>query len=134
MPARTPTEVSENLLRAALASSADGYAENYAEDAIMYGLGPKFESRGREEIRKEFQAIFAVFQVEDFKWDDHINVVGDVAYAWGSFKMVARNRHTRERAEFLCRTLDVRRKQADGSWKVVVDHASLPLPPALPQN
>ncbi|MDO8588401.1 MAG: nuclear transport factor 2 family protein [Armatimonadota bacterium] len=120
--------VSDKILKAFYAEDADACAEVYSEDAVLYGLGPKFESRGKAAVRAEYAEIFQKFKIKSFDWDDNHQMSGDVAYHWGTWELVATVRATGQTMKMRARTLDVRRRQPDGSWKMMVDQASVPLP------
>lgn len=122
--------VSEGLVKAMLASDLEGFVAQYADDAVLYGPGPVVQSVGRDAIRREMASFFAAIKAESFDWDDRSETVGDVAYHWGTWTLKGTNKETGQKLELSARTVDVRRRQKDGTWKIVVDHASFfPAPP-----
>lgn len=121
--------LSRSMLDAFLAEDAAGVAENYAEDAVLYGPNGE-QVQGREACRQVFEAMFEQLHVVDFQWDDERETHGDVAFHWGSWNWVAEVRATGARMEIRARTSDVRRLGPDGRWRIVVDHASVPVPGA----
>lgn len=120
--------LSRHMLKSFLAEDAQGIAEIYAEEAVMYGPNGG-RIAGREACRRAFEAMFEQLEVTGFEWDDQCTQLGDVAYHWGAWKWSARVRATGAALELNARTTDVRRRGADGRWRIVVDHASFPIPP-----
>lgn len=116
--------VSDAMTKAMLSGDLDGFLACYAKDAVLYGPGPVVESHGHDGIRAEMTGFFQAIQADSFEWDDRCDVAGDVAYHWGTWTLTGRNKITGEALTARARTLDVRRRQPDGTWKIVVDHAS----------
>lgn len=126
---RGSEKVGRDMVQAFLDGDAERCAAVYSDDAVLYGLGPTFECHGRSAIRDEFIGMFAAMKINSFDWDDHHEVHGDIAYHWGTWTMVATMHATKQKIELSARTLDVRKRQPDGTWLMVIDHASVPLPP-----
>lgn len=116
--------VSDILIKAMLAGDAKAFADAYADDAVLYGPGPVPQSKGRAAIRAEMEGMFQTLDCDKFEWDDQSVAVGDVAYHWGTWKMWATHKPSGQKMTVEARTVDVRRRQPDGSWKIVVDQAS----------
>lgn len=121
--------LNKRMLDSFLAHDAAGLAANYSEDAFLYGPDGQV-SRGRDGCYAAFAAMFQVYEVIAFDWDDYGSQVGDYAYHWGSWTWKARERATGLELALVARTTDVRVRGADGRWLIVVDHASLPVPAA----
>lgn len=123
--------INEPFVQAMLDRDVETFVSFYTDDAILYGLGPTPVSQGKKAIREEIAGMFQVVQCATFEWDDHEEVVGDTAYHWGTWHLTGTNLMTNEKMELRARTLDVRKRQSDGSWKIAVDHASVfPIPPS----
>lgn len=119
--------LNQAMVDAFLAHDLDAIAECYADDAVLYGPGGEIV-RGRDGCRQSFAAMFERFEVLAFDWDDYSDQVGEFAYHWGSWKWKARVRASGEEVVIDARTTDVRRRGTDGRWRIVLDHASVPLP------
>jgi uncharacterized protein (TIGR02246 family) len=124
MTDKTSKTVSDILVKAMLAGDAKAFAAAYTDDAVLYGPGPVPQSKGRAAIEAEMKGMFDTLRCEKFEWDDQCSVVGDVAYHWGTWKMHATHKASGQKMTVEARTVDVRRRQPDGSWKIVVDQAS----------
>ncbi|MEQ8165142.1 MAG: nuclear transport factor 2 family protein [Alphaproteobacteria bacterium] len=116
-------DCSDGLVRAMLAGDLDAFVAQYTDDAVLYGPA-NVQSVGKEAIRAEMGEFFKVIQADSFDWDDNAAVSGDVAYHWGTWTLKGKNKVTGDDLELKARTLDVRRRQADGTWLIAADHAS----------
>lgn len=107
-----------------LAADARGLAELYTEDAVLYDVGPEFEFRGRAAIRAHFEQVFAALTPATFDIQTTVQTEGDVAYVHGTGTVRARGADGGELPAMHLRIMDVRRRQADGRWLVVLYHLS----------
>jgi ketosteroid isomerase-like protein len=122
-----PNSLSQRVLDSFLAHDAVAICENYADDAILYAPNGEV-AHGKEACRQAFDAMFDTFEVVAFNWDDYGTQVGDYAYHWGSWKWTAKVRASGQEMVITARTTDVRHKGQDGRWRIVLDHASVPIP------
>jgi len=130
MAAVESSVINDPFVQAMLDRDLDTFVSFYQDDAITYGLGPSPVTKGKAAIREEMAAMFQAIKCDTFDWDDTGEVVGDTAYHWGTWHLVGTNLITNEKVDMWARTLDIRKRQADGSWKIAVDHASVfPTPP-----
>lgn len=119
--------LNQRVLDSFLAHDAGAIAENYSDDAVLYGPNGDV-AHGKEGCRNAFEAMFDAFEVIAFDWDDYGAQVGDYAYHWGSWKWTAKVRASGQEMVITARTTEVRHKGPDGRWRIVLDHASVPIP------
>jgi uncharacterized protein (TIGR02246 family) len=95
-------------------------ADNYAEDAVVMPQGAE-AWRGREAIRKGFGGMLTQATVTEFnaKTED-LAIGGDLAVETGSYEETARMRDGKEMKD-KGKYINVWKRQADGSWKIVRD-------------
>lgn len=123
----SPEALQEAFMEALSANDAQGLAACYTDDAVnfpvdsMMGFGP-------ESVLDSWNGFFEAYNVLDASLsDDHLEVHGDTAIAWGLFSILAESAEGGDPIEMKGRYMDVARN-IDGSWLYVADHASLPLP------
>ena len=108
---------------------------HYADDAVLIAPGVPAAS-GKDAIRKAFQAMTAdpalslKFQASKVE----VAKSGDVGYTQGSYTLAATDPTSKQIINDHGSYATTYRKQADGSWKAVVDIASSELPPAAPSQ
>lgn len=118
--------------KAVLANDAAAVAELYARDAVFYPPD-SMEARGREAIRKGYQAFFAEMKVTDVKFlSAKYETHGDTSIGWGHFLLRMTPKSGADPLVMEGRFSEVARN-IDGKWLYVHDHASVPLPP-VPTN
>ncbi len=111
---------------------ADGHASFFTEDAVS--LPPNAERvDGRDALRAR---VLTFTTAEDFSitWEAtrvEVSAAGDLAYSTGTFEVSfkdAEGNAVSDKGKFV----DIWKKQADGSWKVVtgIYNSDLPLPAA----
>ena len=101
-------------------------ADLYADDAIAINIGEPSLSKGKNDIRAMLEGLFSMMEFQGFEVvEEHRQIFGDVAYTLTITKTTAAL-PSGEKMELTIRGLDVRQKMADGSWKVVADHTSMP--------
>lgn len=109
------------------ANDADGLAACYAEDATNYPVG-SMAGVGPESVRKSWGTFFRDHQVVAAELtDEHMEVLGDTAVAWGLFTIMAAPVGGGETIEMQGRYMDVSRSIND-RWLYIADHASMPVP------
>ena len=104
----------------ALVTGADfqGLANLYTEDAVL--MPPGFPGiSGRANIRKWVEACPPVTKFE-CHFDD-VDGYDDIAYVRGRFLMQFTPEGSPEPVEERGNFVEIRRKQADGSWPIAVD-------------
>lgn len=126
----SPKALQDGFLAAFRANDAEAMAACYSADAMnfppdaMSGIGP-------EAVRESWGNFFKSYRVTSVELSDqHMEVSGDLAAAWGLFTLTAEPIAGGEPAVMAGRYTDVS-KRIDGKWLYVADHASSP-PPAPP--
>jgi ketosteroid isomerase-like protein len=118
----------EIWLKAITARNLDTTVSYYGDGALL--LAPNAPiARTKEEIRQAWTQVFAsippgaTFSAETTKVE--VASAGDLAYTTGIFAIES-NHSTVDKGKFV----DVWKKQADGSWKAVIDifNSDLPVP------
>ena len=118
----------QDIFKAALlANDADGIAACYTEDATNFSID-SMSGTGPESVRASWSGFFATYQVTGVQLsEDHLEVLGDTAVAWGLFNITSVPVVGGEPVEMRGRYTDVA-KNIDGTWLYVMDHASVPSP------
>lgn len=117
---------SQAWLEAARAGDWSGLAAKYAEDAVfMPPNEPTIE--GRDNIQAWFEALppVSAMEFETVKIDG----IGDLSYKHGTYTMTTTPEGV-EPVNDSGKFIEIRRKQADGSWLITRDifNSDLPLP------
>ena len=120
--------VSNGFVAGFMAGDMDAVAAAYAEDAVL--MPPNAPPvRGRAAIR-EFMATFPPV-AEITLTDEHFEVVGDLAVAYGKYTLTFGVEGVpADTGSYM----DIRKRQADGSWAYAADifNSDLPAPAAAP--
>ena len=79
-------------------------------------------------MRASWGGFFEAFTVTAAElYDEHLEVSGDLAAAWGLFTITAVPAGGGEAVVIKGRYMDVA-KNFDGNWLYIADHASVPMP------
>jgi len=115
----------------AIANSSRDWAQYaeiyYAPDAIVMPANEEVV-RGREAIVSWFES-FPPF--EDMQLNQvEVDGAGDIAYVYGTFSMILMLPDVEEPVPDAGKYIEIWRRQADGSWKIVMDifNSDLPVP------
>jgi len=123
----SPQALQDAFMGALKANDAQGLADCYASDAVNFPVG-ELIGIGPQSVVESWNGFFTGFKVTDASLsDDHLEVHGDTAIAWGLFTIIAEPAEGGEPVEMNGRYMDVARN-VDGSWLYVADHASMPIP------
>lgn len=124
----SPQALQDAFMAALKDNDAQGISECYARDAVnfpvdgMVGIGPA-------SVIASWNGFFSANKVIGAELsDDHLEIHGDTAIAWGLFTIMAEPKEGGDPVEMKGRYMDVARN-IDGRWLYVADHASVPLPP-----
>jgi ketosteroid isomerase-like protein len=103
----------------------------YAENAIvMSPAGPDLWHAGTSSIRKSFADFFTAFETPTIKIHHaKYKMSGDLGYGMGLFDLSYKDATTGKMMTLKGRWSSIFEKR-DGKWVYVVDHASIPMPPA----
>lgn len=110
-------KISQDFVTAAKAGDWDAVAQTYAEDAIL--LPPHSPAiTGRAAIREHFGALPPVSEMQFH--NDEIEGCGDLVYVRGTYSMTLTPEGS-DPVQDSGSYLEIRRKQADGSWRISRD-------------
>lgn len=115
--------VLEQLARAHANHDADGIADFYAPDAVIYDLAPPLGHRGmnRESVAAWLAGWEGPIQIDSR--DVNLAIEGNLAFVSALNRM--RGRQSGEDQDMWYRTTLCLRK-AGGRWRILCDHASVP--------
>jgi len=121
--------VDESWRKAITANNLDAVMAVYAEDAVMW-LPDAPEAKGREAIRKSYEALLAANTVTGATLaNTHYQNSGDLSVGWGDFTLTLSPKSGSDPVTLSGR-FSVIAKNERGTWVYVVDHASAhPAPP-----
>jgi len=113
-------------------TGAQGWVSYFAEDGMMFGNDGSV-TQGTEAIREAMEPAFAN---PDFslRWepvDADVSGADDLGYTHGTYTLTRKNAEG-QRVSLYGRYVTIWKKQADGSWKVVLDIGTAPKPAAPP--
>jgi uncharacterized protein (TIGR02246 family) len=112
----------------------EGLMATYSREADVVLFPPaELEVRGWESIRKDMAQFLASVPGARIELiDPQYRAAGDVVIGWGTWRTITPSPDGRS-METMGRYTDVK-AQRDGKWVYIVDHASIPLPPAAPAS
>jgi ketosteroid isomerase-like protein len=125
-------QTDENWNKAAQSKKVDDWVAFYSEDAVLLPPNDK-KASGKENNRKVIADLLALPGLA-LSWEPakvEVAQSGDLAYTQGSYQLTttdAKGKSSTDRGK----TLEIWKKQADGTWKCVADMWSSDLP-ATPQ-
>jgi ketosteroid isomerase-like protein len=125
-------QTDDNWSKAAQSKKVDDWMAFYSDNAIVL---PPNEQKvdNKEGIRKEIGILLAAPGLSLHWVPTKVEVAssGDLAYTQGSYELTANDAKGKPATDH-GKTLEIWRKQADGSWKCIADmwSSNLPAPPA----
>jgi ketosteroid isomerase-like protein len=125
-------QTDENWSKAAQSKKVDDWVAFYSEDAVILPPNDK-KASGKEDVRKDIGELLMLPGLS-LRWEpSKVEVArsGDLAYTQGSYRMAFTDPHGKPATD-QGKTLEIWKKQADGTWKCVADMWSSDLP-ATPQ-
>jgi len=121
----SPQALQATFMTALRSNDADGLAACYTEDATNFPVD-RLAGVGPESVRTSWGDFFGAYRVTAARLsDEHMEVLGDTAVAWGLFTIMAEPVAGGEPVEMRGRYMDVARS-FNGRWLYIADHASLP--------
>ena len=121
--------LTEDFVKAFRANDLEGVVATYAPNAVFYPPGA-MEAIGTDAIRESWGGLFAAFTVKELNILEAAHEIhGDVAHGWGKFVMKLIPKGGGDPVTMEGRFTDIS-KRIGGKWLYIMDHASLPLPPA----
>ena len=118
---------------AANAGDVDRLVSMFTDDAVM--MEPETPAAtGKEAIRSQLQAFFDEVSIEDDSVAVEVRLAGDWAFARGRFTTIVTPKAGGEPNQIRGTWIDIRERQADGSWKISRTMWSSDAPlPVVPQ-
>jgi uncharacterized protein (TIGR02246 family) len=131
-PATSGAEtVDQAWTKAVMAGDLNAVMALYAKDAIMWLPGAP-EAKGTEAIRKSYTEFFAANTVTRASFANaHYQSGGNFSVGWGDFTLVLKPKKGGDSVTLSGRFSVIATKE-NGKWVYLVDHASMPAPPAKP--
>jgi ketosteroid isomerase-like protein len=122
-------QTDDNWSKAAQSKKVDDWLAYYSDDAVI--LPPNEQKAStKEDIRKEIGTLLAAPGLS-LSWQPEkveVSQSGELAYTQGTYLLTMNDAHGKPITDH-GKTLEIWRKQADGSWKCVADMWSSNLPP-----
>ena len=123
----SPHALQDGFMAALRANDIEGLAVCYTADATNFAID-SMSGTGPESVRASWGGFFEAFTVTAAELsDEHSEVSGDLAAAWGLFTITAVPAGGGDAVVIKGRYMDVA-KNFDGSWLYIADHASVPVP------
>jgi uncharacterized protein (TIGR02246 family) len=135
-PASTPAadeaavrQTDENWNKAAQSKKVDDWVAFYSDDAVILPPNEK-KADSKEGIRKSIGEMLALpgLAIQWAPTKVEVARSGDLAYTQGSYTLTTTDAHGKPNTD-QGKTVEIWKKQADGSWKCIVDMWSSDLPP-----
>jgi uncharacterized protein (TIGR02246 family) len=121
-------EVDRKFVEAFNKGDANAVADTYWNSPELVSFQPDaMELKGMDQLKEYFKSSFASSKgaIIEIPSADY-RVAGDVVYTWGKWTLtLPDSAHTK----ILGRYTDIKSKK-DGKWVYILDHASVPMPPA----
>jgi ketosteroid isomerase-like protein len=114
-------QTDENWSKAAQSKKVDDWVAFYSDDAIILPPNDK-KATGKDDVRKDIGELMSLPGLV-LSWEpSKVEVArsGDLAYTQGSYRMAFTDPKGKPATD-QGKTLEVWRKQADGTWKCVAD-------------
>lgn len=120
MPAQSPQDVPRLIIEALNAQDLEAALSLYEDDAILVPE-PGVKATGLDEIRSALADLLAIKPTGTISTKT-IDLTGDIALLHSPWTQVGTDENG-EKVSFSGITAEVVRKQADGTWKYVIDDA-----------
>ena len=123
----SPQALQAGFMAALRANDIEGLVMCYTADATNFAID-SMSGTGPESVRASWGGFFQAYTVTAAELsDEHLEVSGDLAAAWGLFTITAVPAGGGDAVVIKGRYMDVA-KNFDGSWLYIADHASVPVP------
>ena len=123
----SPQALQAGFMAALRANDIEGLVMCYTADATNFAIS-SMSGTGPESVRASWGGFFEAFTVTAAELtDEHLEVSGDLAAAWGLFTITAVPVGGGDAVVIKGRYMDVA-KNFDGNWLYIADHASVPVP------
>ena len=121
MLGKTPEETDRSVARAISQKDIDGLLDLFEPEALFVDPGSGAELRGHEQIREAVAGMFESNPTIEEVAPPKVWVSGDVALVLSGWSMEATGPDG-ERLRQAGTATDVMRRQADGTWRYVIDN------------
>jgi ketosteroid isomerase-like protein len=114
-------QTDENWSKAAQSKKVDDWVAFYSDDAVLLPPNDK-KASGKENDRKVIADLLGLPGLA-LSWEPakvEVAQSGDLAYTQGSYKLTTTDAHGQPMTD-QGKTLEIWKKQADGTWKCVAD-------------
>jgi ketosteroid isomerase-like protein len=121
-------QTDENWSKAAQSKKADDWVAFYSDDAVLLPPNDK-KASGKQDVRKYIGELLMLPGLT-LSWEPskvEVASSADLAYTQGTYRMAFPDPHGKPTTD-QGKTLEVWKKQADGTWKCVADMWSSDLP------
>ena len=110
------------------AKDVDAIMPLYTDDVIAYDVVPPLQYKGSDAYRKEYTEFFAQFDgpIHADVSDTHIDAGHDVAFAYGVERLTGKMTNGTP-VDMWMRWTDGWKRMADGQWRIVHEHVSVPV-------
>ncbi len=123
----SPQALQAGFMAALRANDIEGLVMCYTADATNFAIS-SMSGTGPESVRASWGGFFQAYTVTAAELsDEHLEVSGDLAAAWGLFTITAVPAGGGDAVVIKGRYMDVA-KNFDGNWLYIADHASVPVP------
>lgn len=123
----SPQALQAGFMAALRANDIEGLVMCYTADATNFAID-SMSGTGPESVRASWGGFLQAFTVTAAELsDEHLEVSGDLAAAWGLFTITAVPAGGGDAVVIKGRYMDVA-KNFDGNWLYIADHASVPVP------
>lgn len=121
MPGKTPEETDRSVARAIAQRDIEGLLDLFEPEALFIDPGSGAELRGLEQIREAVAGMFESNPTIEENRPPKVWVAGDLALVLSGWSMEATGPDG-ERLRQAGTATDVMRRQADGTWRYVIDN------------
>lgn len=121
-------DLEAKFARATAEGGGKAFATWFAEDGVSMGNG-QAPAHGREAVAKQATWLAKDYQLTWTPTDGVMGPSGDMGYTWGHYEGRSRDADGNSKVT-TGRYLTIWRREADGSWKVLLDASQLEPPGA----
>jgi uncharacterized protein (TIGR02246 family) len=115
-------ELEAKFAKATAEGGGKAFASWFAEDGVSLGKGLA-AVHGRENIAKRATWLAKDYRLQWTPTDGAMSAGGDMGYTWGHYEGHSKDAEGNDKVT-AGRYLNLWRREADGSWKVVLDQSS----------
>ena len=121
-------ELWNEFAAAATAGDMERWLALWSDDGIQMPPGAERQV-GKEQIRREVQPRFDLYDQKMTIDLEEVRILGDWAFSHGTYKFALTPKEGGETSNGSAKFLTILAKQDDGSWKIVIDCFNYNAPP-----